>query len=69
MRNEGLRGEQDRFDVDGENAVELRLLDLHDRLVAMRRAGVVDDDVDAAERVDRRMRRALDVACGLKRRP
>ena len=61
MRNEGLRGEQDRFDVDGENAIELRLLNLHERLVAMRRAGVVDDDVDAPERVDRGARRPLDV--------
>ena len=61
MRNEGLGGQQDRFDVDRENAVELRLLNLHERLVAMGRAGVVDDDVDATERVDRRARRALDV--------
>ena len=61
MGNEGLRGQQDRLDVDGENAVELRLRHLHERLVAMGRAGVVDDDVDPAERLDRRVRRALDV--------
>ena len=61
MGNESLRGEKDRFDVDGENAVELRLRHLHDRLVAMSRAGVVDDDVDMAEGVDRRVRGALDV--------
>ena len=61
VRNEGLGGEQDRFDIDGENAIELRLLNLHERLVAMRRARVVDNDVDAPERVDRRARRPLDV--------
>ena len=61
MGNESLGGEQDRFDVDGENAVELRLRHLHDRLVAISRAGVVDDDVHAAEGVNRRVRGALDV--------
>ena len=61
MRDEGLRGEQDRFDVDGENPIELRLLNLHDRLVAMRGAGVVDDNVDAAERVDRLLCGPLDI--------
>ena len=54
--------EEDRFDVDGEDAVELRLLDLHDRLVAMRRAGIVDDDVDAPKGLDRGARRALHIA-------
>ena len=41
MRKKGLGGQQDRLDVDGENSVELRLLDLHERLVAMGRSGVL----------------------------
>ena len=53
--------EQDRFDVDGEDAVELRLLNLHDRLIAMRRAGIVDDNVDPPKGVDRGARRALHI--------
>ncbi len=61
MRDEGLGGEQDRFDVDGEDPIEFRLLNLHERFVAMRRAGVVDDNVDASERIDGRMRCALHI--------
>src|ERR1700733_8870052 len=61
MGNESLGGQQDRFDVDGEKAVDLRLFNLHERLIAMRDASVVDDDVDPPERVDRSARRSLDV--------
>ena len=58
---ESLGGEEDRFDVDREDAVELLFRHLHDRLVAMGRAGVVDDDVDPPERGDRLARRPLDI--------
>ena len=42
---------EDALDVDGEAAVELVLGDVEGRLVAVARAGVVDDDVEAAELV------------------
>ena len=61
VRDEGLGGERDRLHVDREDAVELGLLDLHQRLVAVGGAGVVDHDVDPAERRDRLLRRPLDV--------
>ncbi len=61
VRDERLGGQQQRLHVDGEDAVELGLLDLHQRLVAMRGPGVVDHDVDPAERLDRALCGALDV--------
>ena len=51
----------DRFDVDRVDAVELGLADLEQRLVAVCDAGVVDDDVDAAERLGRRPHHGVDV--------
>ena len=42
----------DGFHVDREHAIERRLIDVEHPLVAVRRAGVVDDDVRWAEGVD-----------------
>ena len=50
-RRRRLRHQIDRLDVDIVDAVELGLADLQHRLVAMRPAGVVDDDVEPAERL------------------
>src|SRR5215213_6659184 len=61
MRHQRLRHQVDRLDVDGEDAVELLLRDVDHGLVAMARAGVVDDDVDAAELADRIVHGALDI--------
>src|SRR5262249_55957235 len=53
-RHDVLRREKDRADVDRVDPLELLLGHLEERLVAMRPAGVVYDDVDAAERGERR---------------
>ena len=61
VRDEGLRSQEDRLDVDRHDAVELRLLDLHQGLVAVGGAGVVDENVDPPEGLDCGLRRALHV--------
>ncbi len=54
------RREVDRLHVHREDAVEGRLVHFQHRLAAVRDAGVVDDDVEAAEPVDRRRDRRLE---------
>ena len=50
-RNDGLDREERAFDVGAEHAVEERLIDLLDVGVHAADAGVVDQDIDAAERL------------------
>ena len=49
------------FTLTAKTRSNSRVLDLHQRLVAVGRAGVVDHDVDAPEGLDRRFGRPLDV--------
>ena len=56
-----MRRQVDRLHVDRIDAVELGLADLEQRLVAVRDAGIVDDDVDAAEGLRRRAHHGVDV--------
>ncbi len=51
----------DRLDVHRVDAVELGFAHLEQRLVTMRDACIVDDDVDAAERFGRRAHHGVDV--------
>jgi hypothetical protein len=47
------RGEEQALHVDAEDAVELLFGHVEHRLIPVRRAGVVDDDVEVAEPVER----------------
>ena len=56
-----MRHVKDRFHVDRKHFVEGRFVDVEHRLVAMRGARVVDDDVGRAEGVDAGLDRGEDV--------
>lgn len=50
-----------RLDVDVKATIEARLVHVQERLILVRVAGVVDDDVDGAEIVDGSLDRAIDI--------
>ena len=52
-RHDGAHHVEDRLHVDGKNAIERRFVHLENRTVAVRDAGIVDDDVGNAERARR----------------
>src|SRR6202011_2679978 len=54
-----LRHVIDRLDVDVEDAIEGGLIDVEHPLVAVRRAGIVDDDVRRTERIDTGLHRGV----------
>ena len=51
----------DRLDVDREHFVEGRFVDVEQRHIGVRRAGVVDDDVGRAELIDARTHQRIDI--------
>ena len=53
MRPRGLRQIEHREDVGLEGALQLLFADVADVLVPMLLAGIVDEDVEAAELLDR----------------
>src|SRR6185369_2780047 len=60
-RHDLLRGKVDRLHVDGEDAVEVGLVERLERLRQVAHAGVVDEDVEAVEALDRGPDHRLDV--------
>src|SRR5271155_1975827 len=49
LGHNSANGEEDALDVDVHDTIEFRLCDFQCRLIAIRGAGVVDQDVEAAE--------------------
>ena len=47
-----MRKQKDGFHIHVHEAVELRLLDLQHRAAGVTHAGIVDQDIDAAESID-----------------
>ena len=62
MRHGVARGQKQTFDVDAVNSVELLFRDVEHRLIPMRDAGVVHDDVEVAETVQLAVDERLDIA-------
>jgi CRP-like cAMP-binding protein len=60
-RHNKVRHQIDRLDVDGKNAIELSLGHFEERFVAVRPAGVVDHDIEAAKCRHGLAHRALDI--------
>ena len=60
-RDGGERRQVDRLHVDGVDAIELGFADIEQRLIAVRDAGVVDQDVEAAEGFGRRAHHGVDI--------
>ena len=59
----GLRRKVNRFHVNRENAVEFLLGYVEQRLIEVGRAGIVHDDVEAAEFFDASLDGLLPIAC------
>ena len=66
MRHRVPRGQEEALHVDAVDPVELLLGHVEHRLVAVRRAGVVDDDVEVAERRRARSGRARATSASLR---
>ena len=60
-RHHGLREQKQPLHVDREDAIEFRLADVEHRLVDMADAGIVDQDVERAEGLERRRDRGIDI--------
>ena len=61
MRHRVPRGQEEALDVDSVGPVEFVFRHVEHRLVSVRRAGVVDDDVEVAAFVEREADELADI--------